>query len=318
MSVPAVDRWIDAYARVGSANRRSLEALAAVLTALERRGIGCVLLKGADVLPRLYGVWGLRPMTDVDLLVGGRDLPAIDEALRALGYEPEIAGNPTYRAPGGALILDLLTDLWYTDDTDAVWRRAVRQDRDGPGTLGMAAEDLIIFLTAYAVLHRGYFAPSFSQDLGLLTRKERLDWEFVLAEADRLRLRIPLFHGLSYVAGRAAAAVPADVLARLAPAHTGERLLAFVLRRLVREQPIPNLGHFLLLIPGPGARGWRRLRDAVRPSREFLQYRYGPRGLTHPVWTRISRAQYLAVQALRLAGRILRRLVAPGPADGAA
>jgi hypothetical protein len=313
MSV-SLDRWIETYARVGSATRRSLEALEAVLTELERRGITCMLLAGADLVPRLYGVWGLRPMADVDLLVRQHDLPAIDRMLRGMGYEPELDGNPAYRAPGGALALDLVTDAWYTDDTDGVWRRAVGQDRGGLRILGMSAEDLVIFLTAYTVLHRGHFVSAFSQDLGLLVRKERLDWEFILAEADRLRLRTPLFHGLSYVAGRAAAVVPADVLARLAPAGTGERLLAFLLRRLVREQPIPDLGHFLLLIPGPGRRGWRRLREAVCPSPEFLQYRYGSRGPAHPVWTRIGRALYLAARAGRLAGKILCRLLAPSRA----
>ncbi len=314
MSVSALDRWLEAYARVGSANRRSLEALDAVWAALARRGIDCLLLKGADLVPRLYGVRGLRPMADVDLLVRPRDLAAIDECLRALGYKPEMAGNPTYRAPGEAVVLDLVTDLWYTDDTEAVWRRAVPRGR---GRLGMGAEDLLIFLTAYTVLHRGHLAPSFGEDLVRLMRQEPLDWGFILAEAGRLRLRVPLFHGLSHVARRTAAAVPPGVLARLAPAGVGERLLAFLLRRLVREEPALDLGHFLLLVPGPGRRGWRRLREALAPSSEFLQRRYGARGAAHPLRTRIGRALSLTARAARLAGAILRRLVTGASAVGA-
>ena len=69
MSVSIPDELVEAYAQVGSANRRSLEALTVVLIQFRARGIACILLKGADLLSRLYGVWGLRPMVDADLLV---------------------------------------------------------------------------------------------------------------------------------------------------------------------------------------------------------------------------------------------------------
>lgn len=310
MSVSSLDKLIEAYSQVGSANRRSLEALTVVLAQLYVRGITCILLKGADLVPRLYGVWGLRPMADVDLLVRECDLPTIDRVLQELGYHPQLDGNPAYRDPDGALALDLVTEVWYTDDTEGIWRRAIQHDLGGLPVLGMGAEDLLIFLTAYVVLYRGHFSPSFSQDLGLLIRKEPLNWEFILGEADRRHLRIPLFHGLSYAIGREAVAIPPEALARLAPADTREKLLAFLLRRLVREQPVEDMGHFLLLITRPRRKKWRWLREAFSPSTEFLKYRYGLRGQTHPSWTRITRAFYLIARAQSLSAKILRRLVA--------
>jgi hypothetical protein len=247
-------------------------------------------------------------MADVDLLVRQRDLPTIDRVLQELGYLPQIDGNPAYRHPDNGLALDLLTEIWYADDTEGIWRRAIPHDLGGLPVLGMGAEDLLVFLTAYVVVYRGHFSPSFSQDLGLLIRKEPPNWEFVLGEADRRHLRIPLFHGLSYATARGAA-VPPEVLARLAPVDTGEKLLAFLLRRLVRERPLEDLGHFLLLITRPRRKKFRWLRQAFSPSMEFMKYRYGSRGQTHPWWTRIARAFYLVARAQSLSAKILCRLV---------
>jgi hypothetical protein len=231
-----------------------------------------------------------------------------------LGYLPQIDGNPAYRDPDGVLALDLVTEIWYTDDTEGIWRRAIQHDLGGLPVLGMGAEDLVIFLTAYVVLYRGYFSPSFSQDLGLLIKKEPLNWEFILGEAGRRHLRIPLFHGLSYAIRRGAVAIPPEALARLAPADTREKLLAFLLRRLVCEQAVEDMGHFLLLITRPRRKKWRWLREVFYPPMEFLRCRYGLRGQTHPLWTRITRAFYLIARAQSLSAKILYRLVAPNQA----
>ncbi len=309
MKVLSPDKLVEAYSRVGSANKRSLEALAAVLAQFRARGIACILLKGADLLSRLYGVWGLRPMVDADLLVRERDLPAIDRVLRELGYLPQIDGNPAYHNPYSALALDLVTEIWYQDDQEGIWRRAVQRNLGDLPVLGMGAEDLLIFLTAYVVLYRGHFTPAFPQDLALLTRKEPLNWDFILEEAGRRHLKIPLFHGLSYAIGHGAVAVPPEALARLAPTNAREKLLAFLLRRLVREQPVEDMGHFLLLITRPRGKKWRWLRKTFYPSTEFLKYRYGLRGQSHPLWTRITRAFYLIVRAQNLSAKILYRLL---------
>jgi hypothetical protein len=45
------------------------------------------------------------------------------------------------------------------------------------------------------------------------------------------------------------------------------------------------------------------------PSAEFLQYRYGSRGQTRPLRTRITRAFHLIAQAQNLSAKILYRLV---------
>ncbi|HKW86067.1 MAG TPA: nucleotidyltransferase family protein, partial [Nitrospiraceae bacterium] len=168
MSAYAPAELIEAYSQVSTANQRSFEKLAVILSQFHVHGIDLLLLKGADILPRLYGVWGMRPMVDADLLVREHDVAAIDEIVRDLGFIAQIDGNPAYRDPENTLTLDLITEVWYSHDMEGIWQRAVQRNLEGVPVKGMGAEDLLIFLTAYTVLHRGCFSPTFSTDLALL------------------------------------------------------------------------------------------------------------------------------------------------------
>jgi len=310
------DRLIDAYAQVGSANRRSLEALAVVLAQFRTRGIACILLKGADLLSRLYGVWGLRPMVDTDLLVRERDLPAIDRVLRELGYLPQIDGNPAYHNPDSALALDLVTEIWYTDDQEGIWQRAAQRELSGIRVKGMGPADLLVYLTAYVVIYRGALSPIFAKDIALLAAKERVDWNFVAQEATLRNLKVPLFHGLSYASMHEPLSLPHHVLKSLAPSSVVEKVLARALHTLVTDKPLPDIGHFLLLITRPRGQKLRWLWRYFSPSRDFLRYRYGERGSANPIITRLLRASRLITQASVLAARILFRLITPVSSTG--
>lgn len=305
MSVASHDKLVDAYSRVSAANKRALGKLTDVLSRFRANGIDCLLLKGADLLPRLYGVWGVRPMVDADLLVRERDVAAIDEIVRNLGFLPEIDGNPAYRDPENALALDLVTQIWYHDDVERIWQRAVQRTLEGVPVKGMGSEDLLIFLTAYTVLHRGCFSPTFQTDLALLVRKEPLDWEFIMDEASRCYLKVTLYHGLSYAVRREATLIPDHVLTRLAPSGPSEKLLAWLLHKLVTDRFVEGVSHFLLFITQPGSKKWRRLQKAFCPSKAFLQYRYGERGSIHPVWTRLKRGCALIIQAPLLLAQVV-------------
>lgn len=302
------DKLIDTYAHVGAKNKRIQETLTAVLTQFRAHGIDCILLKGADVLSRLYGVWGIRPMADADLLVREQDLPAIDRILVDLGYRQVIDGNPAYVASDGLLILDLVPEVWYMDTVDAVWQRAIERTLAGHSVKCMGAEDLLLYLIAYSVLHRGYFTPFFSKDIALLVGKEALGWEFILSEALRWNLKIPLYHGLSYASRHEFIPIPNHVLESLVPANRMERVLLAALQQLVTDQPMDNLGHLLMLIALPWDMKWRRLRQIFWPSTAFLNYRYGERGASEPLRMRLARALHLTIQAQRLIVRILYRL----------
>jgi hypothetical protein len=310
--IPAsVEKLIEAYAKVASTNRAIFTKLRIVLSQFREHGIDSILLKGSDILPRLYGVMGLRPMVDVDLLVHAEDLPAIDHLLTHLGYFPLIDGNPAYVDPDNTLALDIITKVWYVDDDqNVIWQRVERRDFEGIPIKGLGANDLLVYLTAYNVVHRGYLSASFAQDIALLVEKEDIDWAFVADEASRCHLKIPMYHGLSFVVTRyAGAPIPDHVLRSLAPATLSERLWYWFFQKLVTDKQVAELGHLLLFLTQPSFKKWRWLRDAFFPSSAFLTYRYGDRWNTDPLLIRLGRPLSLLFQATRLFTRIVRLLI---------
>ncbi len=308
-----LDGLADAYARVSSHNGRALDHLTTVAAQFHRTGIDFVLLKGADLLSRLYGVRGLRPMVDVDLLVHEADLPAVDETLTRLGCLPQIDGNPAYVSPDRHLTLDITSSIWYLRterDLEGVWQRAIRRTIAGEAVKAMGSEDLLLYLAAYAVLHRGQLTPRLATDLALLLRREHLSWDFVLEEAARHHLRVPLHHALSYTRSHGQLhGIPASCVGRLAPSGLRERALSLLLGKLVTERYTDGLSFFLLFITQPGRRKWQWLSRSLFPSDAFLTYRYGAAGRTHPFRLRVSRVAYLLGRAQRLLLRILRLLL---------
>lgn len=320
MPCSTLDDLLEAYSTVSTVNRAMLERFTSLAGALQRHGIRFVVLKGADVLSRLYGMRGMRPLADVDLLVDAADLPAIDAFLTGRGFVQQIDGNPSYVSSDLTLSLDLVTSLWYLDEQGLadLWARAItRPFAVSPMTITcLSTEDLLIHLTAYAVIHRGQLSPAFAQDVRLLVDQESPNWTSVVTRALDYDLRVPLHHGLSHVVARfPAAGIPQSVLSQLAPRNRREKALAWLFHKLVTRTPLPDLGHFLLWVTRRRGMRWSWLRCVLFPSRTFLTYRYGNAGLTAPCGTRLQRLGHLTVAGLVLSGRLMLRLMGvPGKA----
>lgn len=306
-----LDDLLEAYTQVSIRNRAILEEFRLIAQRFRQQGIEFIVLKGADILSRLYGVRGARPLSDVDLLVHESDLSAIDRELRNLGFTQQIDGNPAYVSAGRTLSLDLITTLWYLDqqELDLVWKRARRRSVDATTISCLDTADLLIYLTAYNVIHRGHLSASFSHDMKLLIEKEAPDWSVVVARTRQAKLHVPLFHGLSHVVKIfPALPIPDSVLTMLGATKRHEKMLAWLLRKLVTREPLPELGHLLLFLTQPGSdkMGW--LKRRLFPSATFLSYRYGPAGQVLPWKTRLSHFYHLTTAALDLIRRVLCRL----------
>lgn len=312
MSPSTLDNLADAYTQVSLNNKRLIDEYELVGLALQRQGIECILLKGADLLSRLYGVRGTRPLSDVDLLVHAQDLPAIHRLLIETGFAQQIDGNPAYCSSHCTLSLDLVSNLWYLDEDGlaALWGRARTRPLGQLTIKQLASDDLLLYLTAYAVVHRGQLGPAFFADLRLLIEKEPLHWPTIVEEASRRHLKIPLYHGLRQLAwSNPSIGIPATVIRELAPSTMAEHLLEFLFRRLVTTRPIPELGHFLLWITQPPGRRLAWLRRTILPPSLFLTYRYGNESMRRPWHTRIARWWQLAQAGSLLLTRMLIRLV---------
>lgn len=312
MPSSTLDDLADAYASVSAGNAAALEQFHACATLLEQARIPFLVLKGLDVLIRLYGLRGTRPLADVDLLVRETDLATVDLVLTQAGYTQQIDGNPCYASPGNGLAFDIVTSLWYLDQGGlaALWDNA-RSQRLPPRTVSlMAADDLLIHLTAYAVIHRGALTPAWEQDLSLLLRREVIDWAAVTSKARQYALSTPVFYGLHYLRHRLSALpIPESALQALTPVGWFETGLHWLLQKLVTPQPIPEIGHVLLWLTSPAGSKWAWLRQTCFPPQRFLAYRYGPAAIYAPLLTRGRRLLGLIWALVILTIRIARQLL---------
>jgi hypothetical protein len=294
MPASTLDDLLERYTQVSESNQTVLRHFTAIAHAFRRAEIACIVLKGADVISRLYGLHGTRPLSDVDLLVREADLPAIDRLLTSLGFAQQIDG-------------------WYLDERQLaeVWSRAVTRPSRSLTVRCLSTEDLLIHLTAYAVVHRGHLSSAFLQDLRLLIDKEAVDWPAILVRARQYGLRVPLFHGLHAVRiACPTVRIADDVLARLSPQNRREALVLRWFRSVVTKEPLPELGHVLLLLTQRPGTKLARLRRTLFPSAAFFSYRYGPAAAQRPWITGLRRLCRLALAALVLSGRLIRRLAA--------
>ena len=137
-----------------------------------------LLLKGIDLAQRVYGGFGTRKMSDVDLLVHPGDAEDYHAALVSAGYVTDMAptagrralalwSQAAYAPPSRRLYpVDLHWRLGKRDaraesnlDTPSIWSRAERCRAMGrDGILVMAREDLLLYLCLH-MRHHGFDSP---------------------------------------------------------------------------------------------------------------------------------------------------------------
>jgi Uncharacterised nucleotidyltransferase len=174
-----------------AANGALFAELLALRSALQKHRIRALLLKGGALMTTAYGgKLGLRPLSDLDLLIREPDLPRIRESLLARGFR-SVSRSGTLLTKGSAMF-DIHTDLVnasrirrralaFRFDADAIWSKAVPLDPGEP--------TFLILSPAYQFLHLAVHAQkhSFSRliwflDLALVSRQ--LDWEQLLLLAE--------------------------------------------------------------------------------------------------------------------------------------
>ena len=195
---------------VGARNARALGHVARLLRDLRSAGIDVAVLKGADLVERVYDDVSLRPMADVDLLVRSPDVRRASELLAARGYVPgareggaahqeaidENLHVEPVRKPGGPLV-----ELHYAIgvparvggiDMEGVWSRMETGQVGGAPARVLAPEDLLLHLCIHVALHHGFDARLVQLvDLGAVVDRlgGRIDWASLERRADEWGVR---------------------------------------------------------------------------------------------------------------------------------
>jgi len=253
-----------------------LSAAARATRALAGAGMAPLVLKGAHLARTLYPEPGLRPMSDVDLLVARQEMPRAVEALSTIGFAPAATlGSLDYylaehfhlplHDPSGKLCLELhfdLIDRYSARELDGRVLAASSRPLDAadPG-LGRVLEPTanLLYLALHAVKHapltpllvgRADFAAlAFARatacrlvwyvDLAELAARGDIDWERLRATASAAGVEELVGASLAASAALLGPEAFAGAEALVRPRrvpHWRQGLAAMLIRRLDQDQ----------------------------------------------------------------------------------
>jgi hypothetical protein len=272
-----------------------VQQLSRVLASFQGEGVPVIPLRGPMLAELLYRDPGLRPFTDLDLLVREGDRPRALSLLSGLGYRHMEAGLPlslelNWRHAASFTAEDpdtLPIDLhWGVVDYPGVaptapidhqelWDRAVQTQGPGGVRWGLCPEDLLIYLALHWAVHHALSGLIWQLDLALLISRHygTLDWDAVVERAGRWQIRGPVFFALRELREGFEMAVPAWVLTQLKPAGVRPALLDWL--RQKGEDRLERLDYLVpFLVMDSGSDMLRALASTAVPPASWLRCRY--------------------------------------------
>jgi len=232
------------YYAVLAKNAVVFEELKKALAALNNAGVEAMVLKGAVLAEQVYGDLGVRPMADVDLLIKGHDLAAIDQAFQTLGYlSDDLRSIDLTSIP-----INYLTSVVYYSPTvyylcfhlhwhivnstipndslirsfkiTDIWNAARQTTIAGTKTLVMAPHNLLIHLAEHGLR----VTHSLSQFIFLCdihetvtTYEKEIDWDELVETSQKIKLDRFVYLSLALAVKLLDSQIPEKVLARLHP-----------------------------------------------------------------------------------------------------
>jgi hypothetical protein len=168
--------------------------LKGILKRFHEDNIPVIPLKGSYLAERVYGNIGVRPMSDIDILVKQEDLLRVEEILLDRGFTPE---------QGVREIFENITHFNYTliekqmhmmievhwnllparenlsVDIDQIWRQSLPSAISDVPVRELSPEDLLLHLTVHASKHVFYNGLRMVFDIAETLKhfKNRIDWQ---------------------------------------------------------------------------------------------------------------------------------------------
>jgi hypothetical protein len=243
------------------------DALSKVLKAFEHAGIDVIVLKGAALAETIYRDIGLRPFSDVDILVRESDLQSAKKQLSELGYRLDEEVSPEkYNEEfgcdlyytGKVNILEIHWDILRKTKSDRytrveiekIWERAVPAKIAGVDTLMMSPEDMLLHFCVHLPKHR-YNRLIWLCDVLEIIEQTDINWDYVIEIAEIYRIKAYMYYGLHFTDVLLGCDIPEEVLNELKPPWLERVVLNTILKDVLstdrKIMPIFNLMKILLI-----------------------------------------------------------------------
>jgi hypothetical protein len=177
----------------------------------------------------VYGNFALRQFSDLDVLVHRSDVLRAKDLLISRGYQPTLqltrAQESAYLESNHEYVLwherGVLLEVHrafgprlfsFAFDPEGVWARAERMSLAGAMVLTLSPEDLLLILCMHHSKDVWVRLEWICGVAELIRRHDRMDWRWVIGQADMLGMRRMLFLGLYLASDVLGTALPEHVL----------------------------------------------------------------------------------------------------------
>ncbi|HLA28895.1 MAG TPA: nucleotidyltransferase family protein [Syntrophales bacterium] len=234
-------------------NMIACTALKPVFDALHEQTVPFIVLKGIALAERVYPGFGIRGMSDADLLVKKDDMYRVDASLSALGYvardssAKQALDNPVgylasldYRKDDGCL--PNLHIHWHPVNTsvpafmfagqvdqDRLWEKAISTEVANAKARILCPEHQVIYLCEHALrINHSFDRLILMYDIFFVvkTYQDEISWDFIVDEARRFNLSKLVLLSLSIVRHYTSLTLSEEMMRRLHAADLtfGEKL----------------------------------------------------------------------------------------------
>jgi len=224
---PLMNRMKGIYRRTWYENQIFSHQTLKLINIFHAEGINTIVLKGIALAHMYYQDYGLRPMSDIDILI------PTSQSLQALSILKSCGWKSAYKSP--EKIINVIHSCDFTDpdelnhldlhwhlyieccqaDADLdVWDAAIETNIKGTKTHILNSADQLLHTLVHGM--KWSIIPPFRWVADAVTvlniSHETMDWKRIISQAEKRRIVLPLRYGLEYLVNNFDVSVPQEVL----------------------------------------------------------------------------------------------------------
>jgi hypothetical protein len=275
-----------------------------VLMAFKKAGIDTVVLKGAFLAEEIYKNIGLRPMSDIDLLVKEKDLQNAKKELIELKYfvptiyltkfhekfQTALNDESSFINKDKNINIDFHWDIQspqmpYKVDINKFWSNTKPVKISNVEALTFAPEDLLQHLCLHVDKHVNLRTPPAKPlrdycDIAEVINnyKDTINWGYLLQSSKNYEIEEPIFQGLFIAKEYFGAPVPENIIHELEPVKSGisfEEIFKGLIKNNSNNKYHIEMNYLMNLKTVNGI--WNKSRiifGYIFPSKEYMMYCY--------------------------------------------
>jgi hypothetical protein len=308
---PIMGKLKGIYLKAWYENQRLFFEASKILTYLHNEGIQTMVLKGIPLAILHYGDHGVRPMSDIDILVPASQAISTADALKRAGWTPTAYGSLVmpmqYRhsqqfiGESGTevdLHWNIMIESTRVDSSSDFWNEAVPIKVHGVHSHALDPTDMLFHIIVHGIKWNPEPPIRWIADAMTIIQTPGLhiDWPRIISHAKKYIVSLQVKEGLNYLYENFQAPVPKTIMDKI-NAMRVSYLELFEYRRLISSDEYYSgtlLGGFPAYLTGylRLTRGAGFL-PALAGFPKYLQYRMNKRDTSHLL-------SYLLVRGARI------------------